>query len=114
MNLFGTISFTARTVGGNNFGGFTFFGWSRFRWVSVFDVVLILDIPLSGGRSGNKHPSSHRASHSLNVLCLMPVCRRREEAVAHSASPKTRLTFRRFLRSGLLDLDEFVERKGRK
>jgi hypothetical protein len=29
--LFGTISFTARTVGLNNFGGFTFFGWSRFR-----------------------------------------------------------------------------------
>jgi hypothetical protein len=25
MSLFGTISFTARTVGGNNFGGFTFF-----------------------------------------------------------------------------------------
>ncbi len=24
--LFGTISFTARTVGGNSFGGFTFFG----------------------------------------------------------------------------------------
>lgn len=23
INLFGTISFTARTVGGNNFGGFT-------------------------------------------------------------------------------------------
>jgi hypothetical protein len=26
MSLLGTISFTARTVGGNNFGGFIFFG----------------------------------------------------------------------------------------
>jgi len=24
-------------VGGNNFGGFTFFGWSRFRWATVID-----------------------------------------------------------------------------
>jgi len=35
ISLFGTISFTACTVGLNNLGGFTFFGWSRFRWASV-------------------------------------------------------------------------------
>jgi hypothetical protein len=39
--LFGTIFFTARTVGLNNSGGFAFFGWSRFRWASVLGVVLI-------------------------------------------------------------------------
>jgi hypothetical protein len=50
INLFGTISLTARTVGGNNFGGFTFFGWSRFRCVSVNGVVLIRGIVLSIAR----------------------------------------------------------------
>lgn len=39
--MFGTISFPFWTLGGNNFGGFTFFGWSRFRWECVPGVVLI-------------------------------------------------------------------------
>jgi hypothetical protein len=51
--LLGTISFTARTVGGNNFGGFTFVGWSRLHLASVPGVVVIRGIPLSGGRSGS-------------------------------------------------------------
>jgi len=34
--MLGTSSFTARTVGANNFGGFTFLGWSRFRWASEY------------------------------------------------------------------------------
>jgi hypothetical protein len=76
MSLFGTISFTFWTVGGNNFGGFIGFGWSRFRWASVPGVVLILGIPLSGGRAGSKNPSSRRANHSKNVVCFMPVCSR--------------------------------------
>jgi hypothetical protein len=76
ISLFGTISFTACTVGGNSFGGFTFFGWGRFRWASVFGVVLILDIPLRGGRSGSKNPSSRRASYSENVADFMVVSNR--------------------------------------
>ena len=51
MSLFGTISFTARKVGGTNFGGLTFFGWVRFRRASVPSVVLIIGIPLGGGRA---------------------------------------------------------------
>jgi hypothetical protein len=35
-----------------------------------------LSIPLSGGRSSSKHPSSRRANHSKNVVCSMPVCSR--------------------------------------
>ena len=75
MSLLGTISFTARTVGGNNFGGFTFLGWSRFRWAFENGVVLIRGIPLSGGRAGNRNPSSRWANHSENVVYFMPIFR---------------------------------------
>src|SRR5947209_3688874 len=36
----------------------------------VSRVVLILGIPLRGGRSGNRNPSSRGTNHSLNVVCI--------------------------------------------
>lgn len=39
-------------------------------------VVLIFGIPLSGGRSGRKNPSSRWANHSENFMCFMVVCSR--------------------------------------
>lgn len=53
---------------------FTSFGWNRFRWASVNGVVLMRGRLLSGGRLGNKKPSSRWANHSENVVCFMPVC----------------------------------------
>jgi hypothetical protein len=73
--VFGTISFTFWTVGANGLIAFTGLGWNRFRWASVNGVVLMRGRLFSGGRLGNKKPSSRWANHSENVVCFMPVFR---------------------------------------
>lgn len=76
MTFCGTISRTFGMVGANGLGGFTGFGFSRILCVSVAGNVLILAIPLSGGRVGDNSPSSRRASHSMNVGNSMRICSR--------------------------------------
>lgn len=73
INLFGTISFTALTVGANGLGFFGGLGCSFFRCVSVVGKVFIRIIPFAGRRSGSNSPSSRRASHSWNVGNFMVV-----------------------------------------
>lgn len=73
MSFGGTISATGLMVGANGFGFFTGLACNRLLRALGTGRALMRDMPLSGGRSGNKNPSSCWASHSLNVVYFMPV-----------------------------------------